>query len=99
MLHAGPAFAHGTTRAKRTVGAPPPHINKNLPHTWTTMRQQRYRGKAEMSHAYFQLYRDLWRRATVLCINMWLGGDRLFGAPSKSVPGTRALLAPPKGQP
>jgi hypothetical protein len=43
----GPAFAHGTTGAKRTVGALP-SVNKNLPHTWTTMRQQRYEGKAEM---------------------------------------------------
>jgi hypothetical protein len=35
----GPAFAHRTTGAKRTVA---------LPHTWTTMCQQRYGGKAEM---------------------------------------------------
>jgi hypothetical protein len=34
----------------------------------------------------------------VLCINVWLVGDRLFGAPSKSAPRARALLAPPKGR-
>jgi hypothetical protein len=27
---------------------PLPTVHKNLPHTWTTMRQQRYEGKAEM---------------------------------------------------
>jgi hypothetical protein len=27
---------------------PPPPVNKNLPHTWTTMRQLCYGGKAEM---------------------------------------------------
>jgi hypothetical protein len=27
---------------------PPPRVHKNLPHTWTTMRQQRYESKAEM---------------------------------------------------
>jgi hypothetical protein len=66
------------------------------------MRQQHYKSKAEMwicaSHSYFQLYEDLWHHATVLCINVWLVGDRLFGAPSKSVPGARAPLALPKGQ-
>jgi hypothetical protein len=46
-LRPGPAFAHGTTGAKWTV-APPPPVNKSLPHNWTTMRQQRYEGKAEM---------------------------------------------------
>jgi hypothetical protein len=35
----------------------------------------------------------------VLRINVWPVGDRLFGAPSKSAPGTRAPLAPPKGRP
>jgi hypothetical protein len=30
-LYTGPAFAHGTTGAKRTVGPPPtPQIHKNL---------------------------------------------------------------------
>jgi hypothetical protein len=29
-LHAGPAFAHGTTGAKRIVGAPPPPVYKHL---------------------------------------------------------------------
>jgi hypothetical protein len=31
--------------------------------------------------------------------NVWPVGDRLFGVPSKSAPGARAPLAPPKGQP
>jgi hypothetical protein len=35
----------------------------------------------------------------VLRINVWPVGDRLFGAPSKSAPGERAPLAPPKGRP
>jgi hypothetical protein len=84
--------------------APPPPVNKNLPHTWTSMRQQRYGGKAEMwsvramhtfscpeiSSAMLQCYVLTCGRA---------GGDRLFGAPSKSAPGARAPLAPPKGRP
>jgi hypothetical protein len=28
--------------------SPPPQVYKNLPHTWTTMRPQRYEGKDEM---------------------------------------------------
>jgi hypothetical protein len=32
-------------------------------------------------------------------INVWPGGDCLFGAPSKSAPGARAPLAPPKSRP
>jgi hypothetical protein len=35
----------------------------------------------------------------VLRINVWPVGDRLSGAPSKSAPGARAPLAPPKGRP
>jgi hypothetical protein len=35
----------------------------------------------------------------VLRINVWPVGDCLFGAPSKSAPGARAPLAPPKGRP
>jgi hypothetical protein len=49
-----------------------------------------------VSHAYFQLSRYLQRHATVLRINEWPVGDRLFGAPSKSAPGASAPLAPPK---
>jgi hypothetical protein len=37
--------------------------------------------------------------ATVLRIAVWPVGDYLFGAPSKSAPGARAPLAPPKGRP
>jgi hypothetical protein len=29
-MHPGSAFAHGTTGAKRTVGAPTPPVHKNL---------------------------------------------------------------------
>jgi hypothetical protein len=35
----------------------------------------------------------------VLRINVWPVGDRLFGAPSKSAPGARAPLDPPKVRP
>jgi hypothetical protein len=63
------------------------------------MRQQRYsRQNLNVicaSHAYFQLSRYLWHHATVLHINVWLGGDRLLGAPLKSAPGAKAPLAPP----
>jgi hypothetical protein len=46
----------------------------------------------------FQLFRDLRHHATVLRINVWPVGDRLFGAPSKSASEARAPLAPPKGR-
>jgi hypothetical protein len=36
--------------------------------------------------------------STTLRINVGLGGDRRFGAPSKSAPGSRAPLSSPKGQ-
>jgi hypothetical protein len=35
-------------RGKANSWRPPPPVHKNLPHIWTTMRQQCYKGKAEM---------------------------------------------------
>jgi hypothetical protein len=39
------------------------------------------------------------QHAIVLRINVWPVGDCLFGALSKSAPGARVPLAPPKGRP
>jgi hypothetical protein len=88
-------------RGKANSWRPLPPVNKNLPHTWTTMRQLCYGGKAEMWSVramHTLLSWDLRHHATVLRINVWPGGDCLFGTPSKSAPGARALLAPPIGQ-
>jgi hypothetical protein len=43
--------------------------------------------------AYFQLYRDLQHHATVLRINVWPGGDRLFDAQGKGPTQRRALYS------
>jgi hypothetical protein len=80
--------------------APPRHVK--ICHTpdhdaSTTLRRQSWNVICA-SRAYFQLSRDLRHHATVLHINVWPGDDRLFGASSKSAPGERAPLTPPKGQ-
>jgi hypothetical protein len=81
-----------------------PPVNKNLPHTRTTMRQQRYGDKAEMCsvramHTFSctEICGTMLQRYVLTCGRP--GGDRLFGAPSKSAPGARAPGAPPKGRP
>jgi hypothetical protein len=101
-VHSRPAFVHGTTGATRTFVDSPPPVNKNLPHTGPRCVKNATEQSWNViwaSHAYCQLYRDLQHHATVLRINVWPGGDRLFGASSKSAPGARAPLAPPKDQP
>jgi hypothetical protein len=83
----------------KAKSCPPPSKLKfatHLDHDASTMLRRQSWNVICASHAYFQLYRDLRLHVTVLHINVWLGGDCLFGAPSKSAPGARA---PPKGRP
>jgi hypothetical protein len=68
----------------------------------TTTHQNRLKPiQPNYKNSFVSLFVCKWgnHSATMLRINMWPVSDRLFGAPSKSVPGARAPLAPPKGWP